>query len=278
MKRFVLAAALLPLFSFAAYAADLPNTKGPPTFAPPPPPMLSWKGFHVGLNAGGAWSADPRASFSGSPNTAAFFAGNEFPSSLSTNPRGFIGGGQIGYDLQVAPSWVIGAEADFQGSTYRGSATAQPTPVFLLFPFTTSVSQRNDWFGTVRARAGFLVIPNLLVYGTGGLAYGEVLTSFSTIINGIACGPGFTCATGSTSSTRAGWTAGAGAQWMISPNWSVKAEYLFVDLGSQSVTAQSTAPGYFFTARDPFRENVVRVGFDYKFDMFAPPGPVMQKY
>jgi outer membrane immunogenic protein len=65
---------------------------------------------------------------------------------------------------------------------------------------------------------------------------------------------------------------------MISPNWSVKAEYLYVDLGSQSVTAQSSSPGFFFTARDPFRENVVRVGLDYKFDFLTPPAPVVAKY
>lgn len=279
MKRWSLAS-IACFVSVSAFAADLPNTKAPPAYTPPPP-VYSWTGFHVGLNVGGAFSVDPNASFSGSANTAIYFAANEFPTSLSTRPGGVNGGGQIGYNWEVSPSWVVGLETDFQGSSYRGSSTAQPTPTGIFFPFTTTVTQRSNWFGTARGRAGFLLIPNLLVYGTAGLAYGEVNTSFSTIATGFTyatCGALATCTIGSASSTRVGWTVGAGLEWMLSPSWSLKAEYLYLDLGSQSVTAQSTAPGYFFTARDPFRENVVRVGLNYNFDMFAPSAPVVAKY
>ena len=102
-----------------AQAADLPSHKAAPDFAPPPP-VFSWTGFYVGLNAGGGFKADSGA--------------GEF--------SGVVGGGQIGYNLQLAPMFVVGLEADFQG-TSLGSNTGWLAPKVSL-----------PWFGTVRGRAG----------------------------------------------------------------------------------------------------------------------------
>jgi len=97
---------------------------------------------------------------------------------------GFIGGGQIGYNWQAGPSWVWGIEADFQGTTVNGGAGA----VSLSKPFgsiTTVYKYELDDLGTVRARLGWLSSPNLLWYGTGGLAYGQ--TKLSTSAQLVLC-------------------------------------------------------------------------------------------
>jgi outer membrane immunogenic protein len=262
-KLWIAGVALAALIGTPALAADM-ALKAPP---PPAAPSCIWCGWYIGLNVGGAWDASTSASFSpATPATVIFFANNEFPTSLSPNPKGVIGGGQIGYNWQVAPSFVLGFEADFQGSGYKGTATATPVPT-LFVPFTTSVEQHSNWFGTVRARAGFVANPNLLIYGTGGLAYGQTEVSFNTFPTGFVCGPGFTCAAASSTSTKAGWTAGGGFEWMIAPHWSVKGEYLYVDLGTQSATSATTTagPAFGFTASARFRENIARGGVNWHF-------------
>ena len=268
MKKLLIAGvALTALIGTPALAADMaaPVYKAPPPVAPP----CVWCGWYVGLNVGGAWNANSSAATFG-PSTAAtdvFFANNEFPTSLSTNPKGVIGGGQIGYNWQASSNFVLGLEADIQGSGYKGTAAATPVPTGGFVPFVTSVEQHSNWFGTVRGRAGFVASPNLLIYGTGGLAYGQTEVSFNTAPTGFACGPGFTCAAASSSTTRAGWTAGGGLEWMIAPHWSLKAEYLYVDLGTQSATSATTTagPAFGFTASARFRENIARGGVNWHF-------------
>jgi outer membrane immunogenic protein len=260
----------------AASAADLGQPAPAPVYTKAPPiAPPSWTGFYIGANAGYGWSASSSASFSGasvgSSNITDFFADNEFPASLSPMPKGFVGGGEIGYNWQVAPTWLLGLEADFQGSDINGTDTQSPIPtVSGLAPFTTSLEERIRWFGTVRGRAGFLPTDNVLIYGTGGLAYGQTEISFNTVPSASAalCTLNFTCASGSASTTSVGWTAGAGLEWMIAPHWTVKAEYLYVDLGTLSVTGDtvpSAIPPGSFTASGRFREDIVRGGVNFKF-------------
>ena len=261
----------------AACAADLP-VKAP---IKAPPLVYTWTGWYVGGNVGGAWSANTNAGFAGGPGTAVFFANNEFPTSLGLNPSGVIGGAQIGYNWQTSTKWVFGFEADIQGSGYKGTSAAfVSTPTGGFVPFTTQIEQHSNWFGTFRGRVGFLASPNLLLYGTGGLAYGLTETSFSTIATGFTlgtCPVSFTCTIGAAASTRVGWTAGAGGEWMFAQKWSAKLEYLYMDLGTQSATGLTTSaffvPPIAFTATAPFREHIVRVGVDYHFG-----GPVVAKY
>jgi outer membrane immunogenic protein len=161
---------------------------------------------------------------------------------------------------------VTGLEADIQGSSINGSARATSIIASTGAPdpngsFLTS-EHKLSWFGTVRGRLGVTVTPDLLLYGTGGLAYGHVDASanwFSSVDEQ---------APASVSKTKVGWTAGAGAEWMFAHNWSAKLEYLYVDLGSESAIGD-------FTPVDPlfkvgynwrFRENIARVGVNYHFN------------
>jgi outer membrane immunogenic protein len=199
---------------------------------------------------------------------AGFFAngGNVLP---GVKPSGVIGGGQIGYDWQFAPLWVLGFVADIQASDMRDSATAAAPNIGNFTSITESNSARVDWFGTVRAKAGFVANNNWLIYGTGGLAYGHVHAN--TAFND----PSFDASlvpvtfTGATSDTKTGWTAGAGIEYALSPNWTVGAEYLYVDLGTISVTeTQATGAATLastFTSGSKFRDNIARLIINYKF-------------
>lgn len=308
MKKFVLAIAVFPLFSFAAYAADLPNTKGAPAFAPPPPPAFTWSGFYIGANAGYAWGSSADFLTGGDPATQFFMtAPGNFPVPLATSFRqaGVLGGGQIGYNWQFSSSFVAGIETDFDGAHVSGHGSfvdfLDPGAFGNRFPVTTNAGRTLDWFGTVRARLGFLVMPNLLLYGTGGLAYGETTANGNVLFTanhpagtGVAVGAftficstagisPTTCYSGSGSSVSVGWAAGAGAEYKLTNNLSLKVEYLHVALAGQTIQMVSPSPpssaGVFVNGRfDPEDVNIVRAGINYQFDMFAPPGPAMAKY
>src|ERR1700730_1804065 len=160
--------------------------------------------------------------------------------SRSINPNGFIGGGQIGYNYQFANSWVVGLEADFDGiaSATKTATLAQAgtVPGALTTIGASSVlswTKSVNYLGTVRGRFGYLLTPTLLIFGDGGLAYGGVNSSTGVIEQlGFGDTPAPFGTFGNISSTRVGWTAGAGAEWMFLPNWSANVEYLYYDLGS----------------------------------------------
>lgn len=237
-----------------ALAADLPSTKGPPVYTPPPPPSFSWTGFYIGANAGGGFG-----------NTSFDAAGPGVAASSTIAVSGFLGGGQVGFNYEFSgPSiaganFVIGGEADFEGSTVQGSAVVAPP----ITPITGSVSTKLDWLGTARARLG-LAFGNVLPYVTGGFAYGRESISQSTPT------------TWSIGSTPTGWTAGAGIEYAFAHNLSVKAEYLYVDLSGTSAAIPGDTAGVLESTHPTL--NIVRAGVDWKFDWSAPPTPVVSKY
>lgn len=300
-----LATTALALSIGSAAAADLPSVKGPPLAPPPPPPL--WTGFYVGLNAGGSWSDNHQtsiATFDAFGNPAAI-GGVEYGVASAAagtgvlgdgSNGGFIGGGQIGYNFQFANSFVAGIEADIQGIAQSNSTGASvgalPVPVA---GFTTGVlastlssSKRLDYLGTVRGRLGFLITPSLLVYGTGGLAYGGVNSSAGVwqYVIGIPGLPNPFGSSGGFSDTRAGWTAGGGVEWMFLPRWSARIEYLYYDLGrvtyALSPLANFNSLGVLYTVGVPyattnFSGHVVRAGVNYHFDLFGQ-APVVAKF
>ena len=211
MHRFRLAAlAAVAVIGFVsvASAADLP-VKAPVYKAPVATPAYSWTGFYVGGNVGYGWSlnSDPNMSFvDNSGGLTGFIAGGGIVP-LAVDPKGIIGGGQVGYNWQSA-NVVYGLVADFQGSGMKAISTY----VTSGGAGTTSLERKMDWFGTVRGRVG-LAQQNWLLYGTGGLAYGHINQTLTFNLGG-------TVGNGSNSQTRAGWTVGAGLStaYLIGPS------------------------------------------------------------
>jgi outer membrane immunogenic protein len=251
-----------------ALAADLAIKA--PVYKAPPMVVPTWAGWYVGGNAGWVGSADNAVTNTGTDTSGgglgAALAGNAIPGSASLKYSGFLAGGQFGYNWQVR-SWVYGLEADFDGSTAQGSTTAfYPAPAFV--PITTGYSRELDWLATVRGRVGYTVLPSFLVYGTGGLAVGQTKVGSSVVAPAAAPPPESEPTTNITSSnTSAGWTAGAGVEWMFAPQWSVKAEYLYVDLGNHSNTLTYAYGPNTSTMTSTVRDtdNIVRAGINYHF-------------
>ena len=313
MKKNLLSATALALAISAgtAFAADLPSHKAPPYI--PPPPLMTWTGFYVGVNAGGTFggsnsiwtSVAPFALGGGASVGAAGLIPHAAASALagssiaSRGVSGFIGGGQIGYNWQFGGRYVVGVEADIQG-VVGGRGTANGIGVAPVIPgapphFYLSFNQASkslDYLGTVRGRAGFLFTPNLLVYATGGLAYGGVNVRNSIFqahfVGGapLATLPNFGTSS-AFSNTRAGWTVGGGGEWMFAPKWSAKVEYLYYNLGSVATNSLLVQPdladptGLLFASavqtRTRFDGHIVRAGINYHF-WSAPPPAVYAKY
>jgi outer membrane immunogenic protein len=213
----VVAAAL----SGSVLAADLgarSYDKAPPT---------NWSGLYIGGNVGYGWGNNS-TDFEFFPTPVEFGVNN---TTLDNKSNGLLGGAQIGYNWQMG-AIVTGLEADIQGSGIKGSRRSSNTEFSVFVPGQfLSTEQELSWLSTVRGRLGATVTPDLLLYATGGLAYGHVDASADTFFNSTNHYPA------SVSQTKAGWTVGGGAEWAFARNWSAKVEYLHVDLGSVSATA-----------------------------------------
>ncbi|MBN8989084.1 MAG: porin family protein [Rhizobiales bacterium] len=273
MKRILIAGATIAsLLTTNALAADLaprPYTKAPVIVDP----GYNWTGFYVGLNGGYSWGRATDTAPIGAPFPGA--------ATLRQNVDGGLAGGQIGYNWQVDRKWVLGVEADGQWSGERGRSNDVLGTIRIgAIGLTASSAVATDfpWFATFRGRAGFLVDPSLLLYGTGGLAVGEVrfantatLTAqlFDGNSNTPIGAPVSASATVAESQTRVGWTVGGGLEKKFAPNWSAKAEYLYMDFGSKTYFGGTA------NAVDVrFRDHVGRVGINYQFTA----GPVVAKY
>jgi outer membrane immunogenic protein len=299
MKRLLLASAALATAAYAVHAADLPYPQEAPVYTPPPP-LLSWTGFYAGLNAGygfgtsaatqtsGASTYDWASGALGFPfgSLSGYVAGNS-----NVNQNGFIGGGQIGYNYNVGSNFVVGVEADLQGASISGSgphtglaAVTDAEGITHLQAGFVDVQAGVNWMGTVRGRLGYLFTPTLLAYATGGFAYGGAFANVST--NGFHWHPGeeelehppneVTPSYGQFKGTLPGYTVGGGFEWLFMPNWSLKAEALYYDLGTQSVwtndsfVINSSAPGSIAIAnvsetRVNFQGVIARLGVNYHF-------------
>ncbi len=244
-------------------AADM-AIKAPPS--PPPAAPYNWTGWYAGGNIGYGWgiSSDPTWSSVDTANvpfSGYLDGGGDVIPNLK--PKGVIGGGQIGFNWMLNPTWVAGLVADFQGSGIKDAETNTVTPPA---PFALTSNQYNseqiDWFGTVRAKLGFAQ-NNWLLYGTGGLAYGRIATSGSFVTV-----PQTLNFNGSNDATKVGWAVGAGLNYGLTSNWIVGVEYLYVDLGHVSYT--ETEPtgltaGASLTINNRAAANIARVSLDYKF-------------
>ena len=300
------------VFSLAAsglaLAADI-GVKGPP--AAPPAPVYNWTGFYVGGNLGvslGTFKTDFNASgtlvsglsIPGLNPFASNFAGSGGDDTVY--PGGFIGGGQIGYNWQLSPLWVVGVEGDFQGADEKehsnpsvgfrapvifipsgGVGTGTLTTVNGTTAF--DYSAKIEWFGTARVRAGYLFGDGaVFTYVTGGLAYGKVdvagtSTLTQSLFGGEVVGPSITQAFNH-SNVNTGWVVGSGTEGKLAnfPGWTYRIEGLYMDLGHLDTngsggSAVGLIPGlaFFTTTAGPvhththFTDTILRAGVSYQF-------------
>jgi len=226
-------------------------------------PAESWTGFYVGATAGYGWGRDGGVSFNDYPpgSFAASFAAGQTPRFVGDTPIGFVGGGQVGYNYQINTNWLVGLEGDFSGTGIKGDGA-----YFFTLPgaqLNTTVSQSLNWLATVRGRVGY-VMDRVLIYGTGGAAFGQVRESFhlDTPIAPITID-------GSTSSVRSGWAAGVGGEYKVARNISVKAEWIHYDLGKASTSGPEVVAGvpqtFGLIGTTVTRGDIVRAGISYQF-------------
>jgi outer membrane immunogenic protein len=275
-------------FSIAG-AADLPLNV--PSVAVEPAP--TWTGFYIGGTIGGGWGDDrvsnPVTSFSaggfGCPAACGPAAAAATPPLYPTRPHGLLGGIEEGFNFQTGLA-VFGVEADYSAAHIAGSNSQSATAQIAGLPagdgFTGSgLAQQNlKSFGTVRGRLGVTPMPPVLLYATGGLAYGQVTSTTSLTLSPIGacgfCAPGTQSVTATGSLT--GWTAGGGVEWMVAPHITIKAEYLYYDLGNFNYSGPApisniVTGGFPVAALESiatasaaaFKGNIVRVGGNYKF-------------
>ncbi len=245
-----------------------------------------WDGVHVGLNVGFTWLADTATHFTylgspGSPGFVSLYAQGGLPAGIDLNNQGIIAGAQLGYDRRLSERYVAGLEADLAGLGVGNSSKAswQGSPLTYL-----QAGRNQHYLGTVRGRLGYLATPDILVYATGGAAIGECdlnATYFApTLPTPLYLGGSWLGYV----DMRLGWTAGAGVEWMVSPRWTLKAEYLYYDLGTANTA--NAEPLYYVTSKPAtwssvgykgdFSGNVIRVGVNYHLNGAAPE-PLLDK-
>ena len=268
---------LLAISAVPAAAADLPMKA--PMAAPIMAPGFSWTGFYIGANAGAAFNnsrfnIDPSGCFLTGCG-AGGVGGNAFRTDAGKfdDKAAFTGGGQIGYNWQFSPMWVFGLETDLNYNGTRSSVGAIiPLPFAAGSTFNYAINQKLDWFGTARARLGWTPADRVMIYGTGGLAYGRVASSTAVFFP--TSGDSYA---GSIDNVRLGWTAGGGIEWAFAQNWTAKAEYLYLDLGNASYTDAciTFCIGNTYTTSVRTREHIARFGINY---LFNAGGPVVARY
>jgi outer membrane immunogenic protein len=215
--------------------------------APAPPSVHNWRGAYVGAHVGYGWGKS-NVFFNPLPSAATFI--NMAPRTFTLKPRGVNGGIQGGYNWQRG-RFVFGPEADFSWSDMRQTFTANPIiqnngTGFPGAGFQTG-THKTEWFGSLRWRGG-VAYGHVLFYGTAGFAYAHIkyLTNVDFRPFGTTQYPAFN------SRTQKGWTAGGGAEIAINQHWSVKAEYLYYEVGGASFIGNPTP------ALPPFQ-----VGYDW---------------
>lgn len=285
MQKFILAA-LLSGVAMPALAADLP-AKAP---VRPVAPVTDWTGFYIGGHAGHGWSKFKDID---EDNLVALFTGNSF---ASPEPKGFVGGLHVGYNWQVSSVFVLGIEGDFSFSQMRETQNLRvPGGPLVLSPFIDGLACVNcdlqdrlrakvDNLASVRARLGFLVLPSLMLYGTGGGAWAEakVDVNGSAIFTNAALpislrGTQFASLSASGDKTFSGWVIGGGGEFMITRNILLRVEYLHYDFGSKTVTVsgdinRAAFPGFPAVSapvsadvKTSLTTDVIRGGVSFKF-------------
>ncbi|MBT3070591.1 porin family protein [Rhodomicrobium sp. Az07] len=259
MKKIILGVASVVALSSSAFAADLykgGSLKDAPVYEAP----ATWTGFYLGVHGGyGFGDLDGRVYYN--PGTPVY----DIADKQKTQFDGGFGGGQIGYNKQIS-SIVLGIEADISGSAIEGKDTFTTKSYWGngAGTYSKTFDATVDYFGTVRGRIGY-AFGGVLPYVTGGFAWGHVELDNTVFGNG----EGAVTDKGNADATLTGWTAGGGLEAALTGNWSLKTEYLYVDLGDEDfhVIGKKTNGNVFDT--DHYKGDVtfhtVKLGLNYKF-------------
>lgn len=209
MKKIIGIAAIAGLLSMPALAADMAvkmRVKAPPA------PIYGWTGCYIGGNGGGAWQHNHTVDITAAP-----------PLDTGTdNASGVVGGGQIGCDYQFANNWLVGIQDMLDATRLNGSH---------IYPGsgTEVLTTQTRWIDTLTGRLGYSVTPQTLLYLKGGGAWARINYTDADPVRRVPY-------IGNANVTRSGWTLGGGAEYALMRNWSVFAEYNYIDLGNRNVS------------------------------------------
>lgn len=265
-------AALALAASSAALAADLPARAAAPAPIAVGAPFFSWTGFYVGVNAGMAGN-EFRYPFGGCIGCGEESISYDGRARISSN--GFLGGAQIGYNWQFGSGFLVGVEADYAFANVDGRVDLDATIGNGSDSLGLGLRAGGELtsLGTVRARLGWAAFDRTLLYVTGGWAWGRVKNNIGIAIDSDEL---FTF---NRKANMSGWTLGAGLEYAMTPNLSLKTEYLYVDLGDKTIYDRDYG---FATAnlKVDTRLHVVRAGVNWRFWSPAPvaTGPVLARY
>lgn len=256
MRTRLIALGATCIMATGAVAADLPIIE--PIYSTP---LYDWNGFYAGINGGYGGGLFEHPFVISSEGDGGPF--DVLSGSIDVTAGGFVGGVQAGYNWQWNNNVLFGIEGDIQGSTIDGRVSLNLTDIDDVLPFDTldaDAGTRLDWFATLRPRIGW-VNDRFVVYGTGGLAWGQTTSSISASIDGTSV---FDT---SITNDRFGWTIGAGIEYALTDTITFKTEYLYTDLGSEQIASEdiSDDPPTTFTLDSDVAFHVVRAGLNLQF-------------
>jgi outer membrane immunogenic protein len=250
MKRLLLATLALVTLATVATAADL-YTKARPVPPPVAPPLqFSWTGFYVGGNIGAGWE---------NFNITDTRTGRSFGSNTRS---AFIGGGQVGFNYQMSPFFVLGIEGFFDGiASNKNTGTGVVIPGIGL----VTASEHPDWVSTAAGRVGFTGpgFDHWLFYAKGGGGWVQASTTVNAPL-----------ATLSQSRTASGWMAGGGVEWAFAPNWTARIDYQFIGLENMTIAPRFLVDTLTIRNADV---QTLTVGVNYLFN-WGTVGPVASRY
>jgi len=233
------------------------------------PPIFAWTGWYAGMNAG--WiRSQTDSKLTRTTGLLVPPISDLLPRSLSNDQDGFLAGLTLGYNQKMGAAFVAGIESDIAYTDIDGGSTRSITGITGIVGITdpvtgtTTVSQEMNWFGTVRARAGWLASQQMLLYVTGGLAYADLDTRISvTAVDDTGATVLVPAGSGKSSEWKAGWTVGGGMEWLLGNKTTIKSEYLYYDLNDTSVTGSSSQfPGSAATYKNENTGHIVRMGLN----------------
>ncbi len=245
IRRVILASAAVIALHAAASAAEI-YPAGPGSYKDVAAPYTNWTGAYIGAEGGYGWGTTSSNVFTTSPSA--------FEGHTSENNEGGLGGFVLGYNWMATPNWLVGVEADATAGGVDANSTACVNPSGVCAQTTSSIIA----LATIRGRAGF-VWDNVLIYGTGGVAFVESNVTRNNITAG---------ASGQSDDGAVGWAAGGGIEYAIRPNLTFKIEYLFVDY---NVSHDFTPTGLDERTNNETQIDIVRAGIAYHVNLAPTP-------